>query len=167
MNIAMQIKLNKISQIPAEIFKKLCKDHRFEPTFWDIFKYLLMRCAHFSMLLMRMKPINFIFSKSMYIVSEYQSTSRHQFEQYFNFVQQLTLPVVETRGFTKVLIISQENTVSIKKDRAVSIEAEFCRLFSCLIPHNHVPRLVPHLPRMLDIRRFTKPSFSPHEDQPA
>ena len=119
----MQIKLNKISQIPAEIFKKLCKDHRFEPTFWDIFKYLLMRCAHFSMLLMRMKPINFIFSKSMYIVSEYQSTSRHQFEQYFNFVQQLTLPVVETRGFTKVLIISQENTVSIKKDRAVSIEA--------------------------------------------
>lgn len=123
----MQIKLNKISQIPAEIFKKLCKDHRFEPTFWDIFKYLLMRCAHFSMLLMRMKPINFIFSKSMYIVSEYQSTSRHQFEQYFNFVQQLTLPVVETRGFTKVLIISQENTVSIKKDRAVSIEAEFCR----------------------------------------
>ena len=126
MNIAMQIKLNKISQIPAEIFKKLCKDHRFEPTFWDIFKYLLMRCAHFSMLLMRMKPINFIFSKSMYIVSEYQSTSRHQFEQYFNFVQQLTLPVVETRGFTKVLIISQENTVSIKKDRAVSIEAEFC-----------------------------------------
>lgn len=127
MNIAMQIKLNKISQIPAEIFKKLCKDHRFEPTFWDIFKYLLMRCAHFSMLLMRMKPINFIFSKSMYIVSEYQSTSRHQFEQYFNFVQQLTLPVVETRGFTKVLIISQENTVSIKKDRAVSIEAEFCR----------------------------------------
>ena len=108
MNIAMQIKLNKISQIPAEIFKKLCKDHRFEPTFWDIFKYLLMRCAHFSMLLMRMKPINFIFSKSMYIVSEYQSTSRHQFEQYFNFVQQLTLPVVETRGFTKVLIISQE-----------------------------------------------------------
>lgn len=134
MNIAMQIKLNKISQIPAEIFKKLCKDHRFGPTFWDIFKYLLMRCAHFSMLLMRMKPINFIFSKSMYIVSEYQSTSRHQFEQYFNFVQQLTLPVVETRGFTKVLIISQENTVSIKKDRAVSIEAEFCRLFSCLIP---------------------------------
>ena len=102
MNIAMQIKLNKISQIPAEIFKKLCKDHRFEPTFWDIFKYLLMRCAHFSMLLMRMKPINFIFSKSMYIVSEYQSTSRHQFEQYFNFVQQLTLPVVETRGFTTV-----------------------------------------------------------------
>ena len=149
MNIAMQIKLNKISQIPAEIFKKLCKDHRFEPTFWDIFKYLLMRCAHFSMLLMRMKPINFIF------------------EQYFNFVQQLTLPVVETRGFTKVLIISQENTVSIKKDRAVSIEAEFCRLFSCLIPHNHVPRLVPHLPRMLDIRRFTKSSFSPHEDRPA
>ena len=69
----MQIKLNKISQIPAEIFKKLCKDHRFEPTFWNIFKYLLMRCAHFSMLLMRMKPINFIFSKSMYIVSEYQS----------------------------------------------------------------------------------------------
>lgn len=125
MNIAMQIKLNKISQIPAEIFKKLCKDHRFEPTFWDIFKYLLMRCAHFSMLLMRMKPINFIFSKSMYIVSEYQSTSRHQFEQYFNFVQQLTLPVVETRGFTKVLIISQENTVSIKKDRAVSIEAGY------------------------------------------
>lgn len=159
MNIAMQIKLNKISQIPAEIFKKLCKDHRFEPTFWDIFKYLLMRCAHFSMLLMRMKPINFIFSKSMYIVSEYQSTSRHQFEQYFNFVQQLTLPVVETRGFTKVLIISQENTVSIKKDRAVSIEAEFS--------HNHVPRLVSHLPRMLDIRRFTKPSFSPHEDRPA
>ena len=104
MNIAMQIKLNKISQIPAEIFKKLCKDHRFEPTFWDIFKYLLMRCAHFSMLLMRMKPINFIFSKSMYIVSEYQSTSRHQFEQYFNFVQQLTLPVVETRGFTTVSV---------------------------------------------------------------
>lgn len=117
-NIAMQIKLNKISQIPAEIFKKLCKDHRFEPTFWDIFKYLLMRCAHFSMLLMRMKPINFIFSKSMYIVSEYQSTSRHQFEQYFNFVQQLTLPVVETRGFTKVLIISQEITGA--KTRSIS-----------------------------------------------
>lgn len=93
-----------------------------------------MRCAHFSMLLMCMKPINFIFSKSMYIVSEYQSTSRHQFEQYFNFVQQLTLPVVETRGFTKVLIISQENTVSIKKDRAVSIEAEFCLLACLSIP---------------------------------
>ena len=103
----------------------------------------------------------------MYIVSEYQSTSRHQFEQYFNFVQQLTLPVVETRGFTTVLIISQENTVSIKKDRAVSIEAEFCRLFRCLIPHNHVPRLVPHLPRMLDIRRFTQSSFYSHEDRPA
>ena len=100
----MQIKLNKISQITAEIFKKLGKDHRFEPIFWEIFKNLLMRCAHFSVLLMRMKPINFIFSKSMYIVSEYQNTSRHQFEQYFNFVQQLTLPVVETRGFTTVLI---------------------------------------------------------------
>ena len=32
-NIAMQIKLNKISLIPAEIFKKLGKDHRFEPIF--------------------------------------------------------------------------------------------------------------------------------------
>ena len=62
----------------------------------------LMRCAHFSMLLMCMKPINFIFSKSMYIVSEYQSTSRHQFEQHFIFVQQLTLPIVETKGFTTV-----------------------------------------------------------------
>ena len=161
----MQIKLNKISQIPAEIFKKLGKNHRFEPIFWEIFKNLLMRCVHFSMLLKCMKPIDFFFSKSMYIVSKYQSISRHQFEQYFVFVQQLTLPVVETRGFTKVLIISQENTVSIKKDRAVSIEAEFCRLFSCLIPHNHVPRLVPHLPRMLDIRRFTKSSLSPHEDR--
>lgn len=167
MNIVMQIKLNKISQIPAEIFKKLGKNHRFEPIFWEIFKNLLMRCAHFSMLLMCMKPINFIFSKSMYIVSEYQSTSRHQFEQYFNFVKQLTLPVVETRGFTNVLVISQENTVSIKKNRVVSIEAEFCRLFRCLIPHNHVPRLVPHLPRMLDIRRFTQSSFYSHEDRPA
>lgn len=39
---------------------------------------------------------------SMYIVSEYQSTSRHQFEQHFIFVQQLTLPIVETKGFTTV-----------------------------------------------------------------
>ena len=167
MNITMQIKLNKISQIPAEIFKKLGKNHRFEPIFWEIFKNLLMPCAHFSMLLKYMKPIDFFFSKSMYIVSKYQSTSRHQFEQYFNFVQQLTLSVVETRGFMKVLIISQENTVSIKKNRVVFIEAEFYRLCRCLILHNHVPRLVPHLPRMLDIRRFTKSSFSPHEDRPA
>lgn len=79
----MQIKLNKISQIPAEIFKKLGKNHRFEPIFWEIFKNLLMPCAHFSMLLKYMKPIDFFFSKSMYIVSKYQSTSRHQFEQYF------------------------------------------------------------------------------------
>ena len=122
----MQIKLNKISQIPAEIFKKLCKDHRFEPTFWDIFKYLLMRCAHFSMLLMRMKPINFIFSKSMYIVSEYQSTSRHQFEQYFNFVQQLTLPVVETRGFTTVLITQKRY-----------LQSQFlCQSFSTALSHS-------------------------------
>ena len=41
-------------------------------------------------------------------------------------------------------MISQENTVGVKKNR-----------------------LVPHLPRMLDIRRFTKSSFSPHEDRPA
>lgn len=41
MNIAMQIKLNKISLITAEIFKKLGKDHRFEPIFWEIFKNLL------------------------------------------------------------------------------------------------------------------------------
>ena len=32
----------------------------------------------------------------------YQSTSRHQFEQHFIFVQQLTLPIVETKGFTTV-----------------------------------------------------------------
>ena len=163
----MQFKLNKISQIPAEIFKKLGKNHRFEPIFWEIFKNLLMRCAHFSMLLKYMKPIVFFFSKSMYIVSKYQSISRHQFEQYFVFVQQLTLPVVETRSFTTVLIISQENTVNIKKNRVVFIEAEFYRLSRCLILHNHVPRLVPHLPRMLDLRRFTRSSFSPHEDRPA
>ena len=163
----MQFKLNKISQIPAEIFKKLGKNHRFEPSFWEIFKNLLMRCAHFSMLLKYMKPIVFFFSKSMYIVSKYQSISRHQFEQYFVFVQQLTLPVVETRSFTTVLIISQENTVSIKKNRVVFIEAEFYRLSRCLILHNHVPRLAPHLPRMLDLRRFTRSSFSPHEDRPA
>lgn len=100
-NIAMQIKLNKISQIPAEIFKKLGKNHRFEPIFWEIFKNLLMRCAHFSMLLKYMKPIDFFFSKNMYIVSKYQSISRHQFEQYFFFVQQLTLPVVETSGLRR------------------------------------------------------------------
>ena len=64
-------------------------------------------------------------------------------------------------------MISQENTVGVKKNRVVSIEAEFCRLFRCLIPHNHVPRLVPHLPRMLDIRRFTQSSFYSHEDRPA
>lgn len=98
----MQIKLNKISQIAAEIFKKLGKNHRFEPIFWEIFKNLLMRCAHFSMLLKYMKPIDFFFSKSMYIVSKYQSISRHQFEQYFVFVQQLTLHIVETKGFTTV-----------------------------------------------------------------
>ena len=163
----MQIKLNKISQIAAEIFKKLGKNHRFEPIFWEIFKNLLMRCAHFSMLLKYMKPIDFFFSKSMYIVSKYQSISRHQFEQYFFFIQQLTLPVVETRGLRRFLIISPENTVGVKKYRVVSIEAEFYRLCRCLILHNHVPRLVPHLPRMLDIRRFTKSSFSPHEDRPA
>lgn len=163
----MQFKLNKISQIPAEIFKKLGKNHRFEPIFWEIFKNLLMCCAHFSMLLKYMKPIDFFFSKSMYIVSKYQSISRHQFEQYFAFVQQLTLHIVETKGLRRFLIISQKNTVGVKKYRVVFIEAEFYRLFRCLILHNHVPRLVPHLPRMLDMRRFTQSSFSPHEDRPA
>lgn len=102
----MQFKLNKISQIPAEIFKKLGKNHRFEPKnhrfepiFWEIFKNLLMCCTHFSMLLKYMKPIDFFFSKSMYIVSKYQSISRHQFEQHFIFVQQLTLPIVENQRF--------------------------------------------------------------------
>ena len=57
--------------------------------------------------------------------------------------------------------------MGVKKYRVVFIAAEFYRLFRYLILHNHVPRLVPHLPRMLDIRRFTKSSFSPHEDRPA
>lgn len=167
MNITMQIKLNKISQTAAEIFKKLGKNHRFEPIFWEIFKNLLMRCAHFSMLLKYMKPIDFFFSKSMYIVSKYQSISRHQFEQYFVFVQQLTLHIVETKGFTTVFDNQSGKHRGVKKYRVVFIEAEFYRLCRCLILHNHVPRLVPHLPRMLDMRRFTQSSFSLHEDQPA
>ena len=179
MNITMQIKLNKISQIAAEIFKKLGKNHRFEPIFWEIFKNLLMRCAHFSMLLKCMKPIDFFFSKSMYIVPKYQSISRHQFEQHFIFVQQAVAKSWSAYGaspsksatssFCYFLqkIICQENTVGVKKYRVVFIEAEFYRLCRCLILHNHVPRLVPHLPRMLDMRRFTQSSFSPHEDRSA
>ena len=62
----------------------------------------------------------------MYIVSEYQSTSRHQFEQYFNFVQQLTLPVVETRGFTTVLITQKRY-----------LQSQFlCQSFSTALSHS-------------------------------